>query len=56
MSLFDKLLLVSIQNNKIDAYLGQVRLSKGQLSPAGLGKGLGYDHAVSESPTGAINR
>ena len=34
-----KMLLVRInENNKIDAYFGQVRLSKGVLCPAGLGK------------------
>ncbi len=37
-----KLLLVRIiENHNLDAYLGQIRLSKGQLCPAGLGKGLG---------------
>ena len=30
-----------IANNKINAYCGQVRLNKGQLYPALLGKGLG---------------
>ena len=27
-----------VENNKNDDYLGQVRLSKGKLCPAGLGK------------------
>ena len=37
-----KMLLVrSIENNKLMLILGQVRLSKGKLCPAGLGKGLG---------------
>ncbi len=37
-----KMLLVRIvENNNIEDYLGKVRLSKGKLSLAGLGKGLG---------------
>ena len=44
------LLVKIIENNKNDAILGQVRLSKGQLCPAGLEKELG------KGPTGARNR
>ena len=41
-ALSGKMLLVSIvENNKINDYLGQVRLSKGKLRTTGLGKGLG---------------
>ena len=41
-ALSGKMLLVrSIENNKLMLTLGQVRLSKGKLCPAGLGKGLG---------------
>ncbi len=37
-----KMLLVRIiENNKIDAYLGKVKLNKDKLCPAGLGNGLG---------------
>ena len=40
-ALSGKMLLVRIvENNKIDDNLGQVRLSNGQLCPAGIGKGL----------------
>ncbi len=50
-ALSGKMLLVSIvENHKIDDYLDQVRLSKGQLFPAGLGKGLG------QCPAGFRNR
>ncbi len=50
-ALSSKMLLVRIiENNKIDAYLGQVRLSKGYLSPAGSGKRL------RNGPALAINR
>ncbi len=39
--LSDKMLLVRIvENNKIDDYLGQVKLGKSWLHPVGLGKGL----------------
>ncbi len=41
-ALSGKTLLVRIvENNKIDDYLGQVKLGKGWLCPAGLGNGLG---------------
>ncbi len=41
-ALSGKMLLVRIvENDKIYDYLGQVRLSKGYLWPARLGKGLG---------------
>ncbi len=41
-ALSGKMLLVRIvRNNKIDDFLGQVRLSKGQLFPARVLKGLG---------------
>ena len=37
-----KMKLIRIfENNRIDDYLGKVRLSKGVLCPEGLGKGLG---------------
>ncbi len=40
-ALSGKMLLVRIvKNNKIHDYLGQVRLSKGYLCPAVLGKGI----------------
>ena len=40
-ALSGKMLLVrNVENDKIDDHLGQVRLSKGKLCPAGLGKGL----------------
>ncbi len=42
-------------NNKIDDYLGQVRLSKGYLCPAGLGKGLRYGPSGLEPPSGVRN-
>ncbi len=39
-----------VENYKIDAYLGQVWLSKGWLCPAVLGKGLGQGSAWLEPP------
>ena len=30
-----------IENNKIDGYLGQVKLNKGKIGHVGLGKGFG---------------
>ena len=37
-------------------FFGQVRLSKGKLSQAGLGKGIGYDPAGLEHPAGDRKR
>ena len=41
---------------KLMIIVGQVRLSKGQLCPAGLGKRLGQGPAELEHPAGARNR
>ncbi len=43
-----KMLVRVVENNIIDVYVGQVRLSKGKLCPAGLVKGLGQGPAGLE--------
>ncbi len=55
-ALSGKILFVRIINNKIEVYFRAGQAKKGQLCPAGLGKGFGQGPAGLEPPAGAGNR